>query len=392
MSRVFAFIDESGNHDLDTAKSSASDYFIVLAIIVKDKDLLAVEKRVEAVKAKHFQKGEMKSNGIKDKDGHSRRIRILNDINNIGFRFYAIAVNKSAVDRDSGLQYKKSFIKFVNGLLYRQLFGNFQDIVCYGDAHGGAEFINSFKLYVDKNHKPDLFWKSHIEVVDSKSNVLVQLADFIVGTIAKVYEGKKNPALSEAYIALLKSKAIRVDEWPTKYQAYYPQDKPSNEFDAFIYKHSLGCAEQFLDRTRDAHDEESRLQYALLSHLVFISRFDPSKSYISTAELLHHLNEVGFGKVTEQTIRSSIIAKLRDNSVIISSCNKGYKIPRSYDDLVDFVERVNGLVIPLLERFNSARSSFDLASGGDVDLLKGPNFPHLVSFLDSLSTNKSRII
>ncbi len=390
MGRVYAFIDESGNHDLHTEKGGASDYFIVLAIIVKEKNLLAVEKGVEAIRTKHFQKGEMKSNSIKDKDGHSRRIRILNDINNIGFRFFAIAVNKSAVDRDSGLQYKKSFIKFVNGLLYRQLFGNFQDIVCYGDAHGSAEFIESFNSYVDKNHKPDLFWKSHIEVVDSKSNVLVQLADFIVGTIAKVYEGKKNPALNEAYISLLKSKAIRVDEWPTKYQTYYPQDEPSNEFDSFIYKHSLGCAEQFLDRTRDAHDEESRLQVALLSHLIFVSRFDPSRSYISTAELLHHLNEVGFGKVTEQAIRSSIIAKLRDNAVIISSCNKGYKIPKSYEDLVDFVERVNGLVIPLLDRLNKARNSFNLASGGEVDLLKGPNFPHLVSFLDALTINKSQ--
>ena len=41
MDPIFAFVDESGNHDLDVEKIGASDYFIVAAIVIKES---AVEK------------------------------------------------------------------------------------------------------------------------------------------------------------------------------------------------------------------------------------------------------------------------------------------------------------------------------------------------------------
>lgn len=385
MKHTLAFIDESGNTDLDTSKTDVSKYFIICAVIVDEDKFDILSENVENIRKKYFQTGEIKSSKVRDRDGHARRIKILESIIKLDFNFYAVAVEKDALKRDSGFQYKRSFLKFINGLLYKQLFENYPSIKVYADEHGGSDFKDSFKKYINVNHKPDLFWESELFLVSSHKNILVQLADFLAGTLAKVYEGKKNPALNEAYIDLLKKKALDVKEWPTKYQAYFTPDRTSKEYDRFIHTHALSKAEIFIEKNNGHNDDETRLQVCVLNYLVFQSRLSAGAEYTSTKKLILHLNSCGFTDVSEQAIRSNIISKLRDQDVIIASCNKGYKIPKCYEDLFDFVERVNSLVLPLLERLNKARNSYLLASKNDVDLIKGPNYPEIAAFLSILN-------
>lgn len=384
MTKTLAFIDESGNTALDTSKQDVSKYFIVCAVIIdkdQNEDLLI---EAESIRKKYFQTGEIKSSSVRDRDGHARRIKILESILELDFKFYAVAVEKDALRRDGGFQYKQSFLKFINGILYQQLFENYPSIAVYADEHGGEEFQASFRNYIESKHKPDLFWESELNLVLSHSNVLVQLSDFLVGTLAKIYEGKSNSALIEAYRLLLRSKALDVKEWPTKHQAYFEPDKTSKEYHRFIHSHALSRAEIFVEKNSNNKDEDSRLQVCVLSHLIFQSRLSSEDSYISTRSLLEHLENCGFVDVSEQAVRSQIISKLRDKDVIISSCSKGYKLPSSYADLEDFVVRVNSQVLPLLERLNKARRSYLVASKDQVDLLKGPNYPELVEFLEIL--------
>ncbi|WP_297766130.1 DUF3800 domain-containing protein [uncultured Alcanivorax sp.] len=378
-------MDESGNTDLDTSKRDVSKYFIVCAVVIDNDKFDSLRHEVETIRAKYFQKGEIKSSSVRDRDGHARRIKILGSILELDFKFYAVAVEKDALGRDGGFKYKRSFLKFINGLLYKQLFENFPSITVFADEHGGDEFKLSFQRYIEKNHKPDLFWDSELNLVSSHDNVLVQLADFLVGTLAKVYEDKSNQALLESYRSLIKSKALDVKEWPTKHQAYFEPDRTSKEYDRFIHYHALSKAEIYIEKHREYNDEETRLQVCVLSHLVFNSRLSSEDGYIATKRLLEHLQSCGFSSVTEQAIRSQIVSKLRDKDVLIASCNHGYKIPSSYSDLYDFVERVNSLVLPLLERFNKARNSYLVASKGEVDLLKGPEYPELAEFLHALN-------
>ena len=385
VNKIFAYIDESGNHDLETAKKGASKYFIVCALLIDEGSLHSVTRDAENIRKKHFQTGEMKSSGVKDKDNHHRRGLILRDILDLDFKFFAVCIDKSALDRDSGMGFKKSFLKNVNGMLYNRLFSTYQDIEIYADEHGSEEYKKSFANYIDKNHKPDLFWKSEMHLVPSKDNVLIQLSDFVVGSIAKIYEGKKAQNLTELYLEMLNDKGLDLIEWPTKYQTYFSPDKTVPEYDGFIHKHALAKAEIFLEQNQKRKDDETQLQVCVLGYLVFHSRLVVESGYITTKELLNHLEDRGFKKVSEQAIRSSIISKLRDKDVIISSCNKGYKIPCCYGDLFDFVTRVNSQVVPLLDRLNKARNSYLLASKDEVDLLKGPHYPHLVAFLEQLN-------
>lgn len=386
--RVFAYVDESGNLDLETNKDGATSYFIVLAIILNESAVESTRHLIEEIRKRYFQTGEMKSSSVKSKDGDKRRIQILNDLSKIDFKFCAVAVDKERVYKDGGLQYKQSFFKFANSLLYTQLFHSFRKVSIIADEHGDQKFIDGFKAYIDSN-KTDLFWDSDVKTVSSKENVLVQLADFIVGTIARVYEKKSSPALNEEYYRLLKNNALDVQEWPTRFPAY-PDLQSSEEFDSLIYMHSHTQAERFLANNANAFQEDTLLQIAVLNHLVFISKFDISQDYISTHAILKYLKERGFDGVSEQAIRSKIVAKLRDEGVLISSCTKGYKIPRSYKDLKDFVERVDGLVRPLIDRLGMARKSFLIASQGEVDLLSGANFPDLTAFVEILQNRDKK--
>jgi hypothetical protein len=50
MDRTYAFVDESGNSDLETSKGGSSGFFIVCSILVAEKDLEAAYAQAEALR------------------------------------------------------------------------------------------------------------------------------------------------------------------------------------------------------------------------------------------------------------------------------------------------------------------------------------------------------
>lgn len=387
MNRYAAYIDESGNHDLATEKSGASDYFLILAVIVRQDDVVALETSVDKIRADFFGTGEIKSSNVKDE----RRIKIINELRPLNFKFYAVAVEKSKVNKDSGLTHKKSFIKFTNGLLYKALFQNLIDLKVYADGHGDRKFIESFEKYIEDNHIPDLFTqKSSVEIVDSKDQVLVQLADFLVGTAAKLYEGKATADFEGKFLTFLREKQIRIDEWPPRFEVHHPVGAASDAMDAMdatVCSISLVAAVQFLaDRSSDL-DIETRIQHATLSYLLFRARFPIDDDFISAQEIVDHLRVYGFLDVSKYYLRSNVISKLRDSNVLIASSTKGYKIPTSYYDLVVFAELVDGIVSPLLSRLQRANGIFNLGSAGEVNVLNEARFNNIRLMLAHLNDN-----
>ena len=94
MSSKIAYIDESGNHDLDTSKAGSSRYFIVAAIIVDESRNEEFLQSADVLRVKNFQTSEIKSSNIRAKNEHKRRIIILEDILKLNFTFYALAIDK----------------------------------------------------------------------------------------------------------------------------------------------------------------------------------------------------------------------------------------------------------------------------------------------------------
>ncbi|WP_233631201.1 MULTISPECIES: DUF3800 domain-containing protein [unclassified Pseudomonas] len=124
---MYAYVDESGNSDLDTSKTGSSGFFVVCSILVAEKDLQDAYQRAEELRRQHFQTGEIKSSKVRSKDA-DRRARILNDLAKLPIKLYFVVVEKERIYKDGGLQFKTSFVKHINGLLYSRLFRNCRNL------------------------------------------------------------------------------------------------------------------------------------------------------------------------------------------------------------------------------------------------------------------------
>ncbi|MNF65597.1 hypothetical protein D3C84_473640 [compost metagenome] len=293
--------------------------------------------------------------------------------------------------RDGGLQFKKSFIKHVNGLLYERLFSNCLNLQMTVDEHGGEEFQESLKAYVHARYVDDLFGDDQtFQTKSSKDDVLIQVADFFAGSVAQIYEEKTDAEIVTVYKRMLRDLTLGLIEWPPKYQSLLPPPVADSHYaDYQVHQEALRQADRFIAKVGKHPDEDERLQLCILDYLRFQSEF-VSKDYVSTGEIKSHLMQRGFGELNEQKIRSSGIAKLRDSDVIITSAAKGYKIPQMRADINDFLAMTSGQIVPQLERIKKARDVYMLSSRAEYDILKAANLPELEKLLASLEWFEGR--
>jgi len=384
LDRTYAFVDESGNSDLDTTKTGSSGFFVVCSILVSEKDLQEAYQRAEELRRQHFQTGEIKSSKVRGKDAE-RRVRILSDLAELPIKLYFVVVEKERIYKDGGLQFKTSFVKYVNGLLYSRLFTNCRNLQMTVDEHGGVEFQDSLRAYVQDRYVDDLFGDDHaFQTKSSKDDVLIQVADFFAGSVAQIYEQKAAGEVAQVYKRILREQTLGLLEWPPKYNSLHaPSMDESSYADYQVHQEALRQADLFIEKAGEYPDEDERLQLSILDYLRFQSEF-VTKDYIPIANILAHLGERGFGDLSKQRVRSSGVAKLRDADVIITSTSKGYKIPQTRADINDFLEMASGVVVPLLERVKKAREVYKLSSRGEYDIIKVSRLMDLERLLSSL--------
>ena len=366
-------------------------FFAICSILVAEKDLQAAYQRAEELRRQHFQTGEIKSSKVRVRDA-DRRVRILTDLAKLPIKLYFVVVDKERIYKDGGLQFKTSFVKHINGLLYSRLFRNCRNLQMTVDEHGGAEFQESLKAYVEDRYVDDLFGDDHaFQTKSSKDDVLIQVADFFAGSVAQIYEQKAVGDIAEVYKKILRDQTLGLLEWPPKFNSLLapPMDE-SRYADYQVHQEALRQADRFIEKVGQYPDEDERLQVSILDYLRFQSQF-VTKDYIPTADILAHLGDRGFGDLSEQRVRSSGIAKLRDADVIITSTSKGYKIPQTRADINDFLEMASGVVVPLLERVKKAREVYKLSSRGEYDIIKASrlmDLERLLSSLDALAPDR----
>jgi len=379
MPKYLGFIDESGNHDLDTSKEGVSKYYVINAIVCEEDQLQGLTNLVETLRRNHYGEGEIKSSRTKAE----RRIRVIEDLQAIDFKFVALAVNKDELQKTGGFLHKKSFVKFLHGILYKSLVASYQDIAISADEYGREEFMRSFREYISKNHVPDLFKSCTVEHVKSDNNVLVQLADFLAGTIRMIYEGGASKELMQTFIELAKKSKLSIEEWPPQHFRRIDQRTERKEFDEVVFNVAMNSAASFISENDDFADHGLREQLIVLKYLLFQAQFVHTE-YISSGELRDHLSARGCEQLSEHQFMSLVISQLRDSGVLISSSNKGYKIPQTHRDYMDFVELVNGQSIPLLERLRRAKKTLFEASLGEIKTFDDPQHARLKRVIEAL--------
>ena len=286
MRRVRAFADEFGNNSFDF--ESQGSHFIVASVLVNAENLEEVNERLEAIRKRHFQTGEIKSQKVAS--NHNRRLRILREIAELNFSVYAVIVNKRRLSGE-GFKYKRSFYKYLNGLVYKELYRAFPQLDLIVDEHGGNDFMRSFKNYVQKNHIRTLFSGSEFAIEKSHNELGVQLADFMAGTLGYIFDENKKSERSEEFFEVIKPKVISLNFFPKEYRyEEFEEADLYNEYDETIARYCLNRVFDYLDTAKGSTDDEldkiNFLKLILLYH-----NSNHHKKYTTAKEFLSHLNQ-----------------------------------------------------------------------------------------------------
>ncbi len=376
----FAFINEFGQYGFDFEQPETSTHFVIVSVLVKGSDKERLEQEVDKIKRIHFQKEELDDRKIND----DFRMEILQDLKDLPFKVYAYVIDKRKIREDSGVTYEKTFIKFFCRKVFDDLYRTFDTLDLVVDGQGSKEFLQEFTAYVNRKCIPDLFNYSTFGINNGQSEVLLQLAELIAGTIAKGYDAKYQSNQYLLFYKLLKNKIITINLWPHDYKHYlydYHFEKTDSETDQIIIKQSVNLAYQYIEANRKSEDEDERVRIDLLKFLLFNLKENPDE-YVYTEEILDNLNAIRINKIKQHYFRSNIVSKLRDQGLLIASSNKGYKLPVCLNDLYDFVNLSSLTIHPMIQRVAKCRDQILLATNREVDILEKTEYDYLKRIIE----------
>ncbi|KFC20417.1 DUF3800 domain-containing protein [Chryseobacterium sp. FH1] len=378
--QITAFADEFGNNSFNF--QTQGSHFIVATVITKTDNIENLKNQVKDLRQKHkFQTGELKSSKVA-KD-YLRRKRILEDIAKLDISIYAVIIDKQKLTGE-GFNFKKSFYKFTNNLLYKELFRTFPTLDLYVDEHGGNEFLKEFKKYVERNHSRNLFSGADFNIQDSKQNELIQLADFVAGSLGYIFDELKKSEHSNEFQNILTPKISSLTHFPPINWTYeeFHKSNIDESFDSRIAEVCITRIQDFLDKETGS-DQQKIDQINFLKLLLWLQRAYPKNRYTTTAEILGHLNQNRPTRIQDEYFRSKVVGSLRDKGILIASGRQGYKIPTTAKDLDNFVNHGKRIILPMLNRINEARQAIKLATMNDLDLLEHPEYDELKHLIDN---------
>jgi hypothetical protein len=379
-----AFVDEYGNANLDTDKSGVSTHFIVSAVIVAQTHVDNARALATQIRDKYYRGGELKSSKVSKKD--DRRLAILQEFADLPVHYYSVVVDKRSIDKSSGLIYKQPFLKFLNGLLHRQLFRTFPNLRVVSDQHGYPAFMEGFQRYVEERHVPDLFLDAEFAFAPSHEEVLIQVADIVAGTLARVYDTKKMSAAGRSFLMAMNPQTLGIDEWPPRFGFGVSIDgsaEDEGEADEMIREMSLNQVVFFIQENIGSQNEAVQYQVEALKYLLYSFRFLNPSHYVSTKRLLEVMEQFNGSQMSGHYFRSNVVAPLRDQSILIASSSSGYKLPNGSSDLLRTVDQFGSIISPMLSRLSKARHQIRLGTKGGFDLLGARQHEQLLHMIES---------
>ena len=86
--------------------------------------------------------------------------------------------------------------------------------------------------------------------------------------------------------------------------------------------------------------------------------------------------------MSSQQFRMKIIAKIRDNGVIIASSPNGYKLPASIAEVCDFINHGRNVILPMLSRLKICNETIRVATNNKINLFDKVEYKDLAQILD----------
>ncbi len=206
---MLVFIDDSGDPGFKFKKGSTGNF--VIALIIFD-DNLEAEKTAVAIKELRRELNFPDNTEFKfTKSSEKTRIKFLQTVNVFNFKIRSLVVDKSKIRSDELKNNKESFYGYFIKTALKYSGSSIYQASIKIDGSGDREFRKSFMSYLRRelNSKQKKIIKK-CRLVDSKGNVLIQMADMIAGSIRRCGNTEKSDA--NIYKTIIKNHIE--DEWP----------------------------------------------------------------------------------------------------------------------------------------------------------------------------------
>ncbi len=191
---MLVFIDDSGDPGFKLEQGS-SLIFIIGCVIFDDE--LEAEKTAIAIKElkrklKFSDNMEFKFN----KSSKKTRLSFLEAVKSFKFKSRCLIIQKEIIRSDELKRSKNSFYSYTIKLLLKHSGGSILNAKIRIDGSGDRIFRKNFVSYLRKQLNSDQKRiMDDCKLLDSKQNVLIQLADMIAGSIYRSYQKEKTDHL-----------------------------------------------------------------------------------------------------------------------------------------------------------------------------------------------------
>lgn len=143
--KTYIYIDESGTPSLELEKSGVLPYMVYSTVIIKDENVDAAKDLLQMIiKKNNIQQGFIKSQNL----NYNKRVKVLTAFKGVDHHVISLVIDKSKIDKDTGVQYKTSYIKYFQRLLSKQFLQDYDEIHIVFDKLGYSDFQNSLKQYM----------------------------------------------------------------------------------------------------------------------------------------------------------------------------------------------------------------------------------------------------
>jgi hypothetical protein len=359
MIKINAYIDESGDPHFN---EKSSKNIVYSCILVESKNVDDVSDKLKLIQKK-YGLNEFKSSKISSED---RRYEILSDLSKVDIKHLSLLVDKNKVIGD-WKKYPKSFYKFTQKLLHRQLHQLFNNVNVTVDKYGTEEYQQSFKKYIEREMQLNLF-ESNFEIGSAKDSIIIQVADFYGGTRRKLAENDfESP---ERFQSIMNNQNLYHFQWPDNYENLYLENI-NDELDKKVARICVECAETYLQHNMD--DLNNKAKVLTIEYLLMNVKHVKPYDYIYTDELLSWLSNNKI-KYSVEEYRTKVLAELRDENVIIGGSRKGLKIPITMNELIEHINFNANMYMSIMKRTKNIIEIFKAKSLGEIDLLNEKTF------------------
>jgi len=202
MKRNYLFIDDSGDTGF---KEESSSHFLIAAVLVVDEESKDVLCDVIDSFRRNLGWGDLDE--FKFNTTNKRTVlKLINALKDYDFSAYIMILDKSKVDNDKIKENKVNlYYQMIKELMYKI---NPVNPVITIDGRSGKQYAKEIKTSIRKSLKDKGIYDTRIYLVDSRKNSLIQLADIIVGSVARSLNKSKTD--NQTYVDALKSKIIKI--------------------------------------------------------------------------------------------------------------------------------------------------------------------------------------